>query len=97
MTVTDEYIEEKEWTSRRINYSEIWEVSMRFGEVIIKSYREGDLLLDSSLIEYDRILSILPSRLSGNERIEYTGDPEEVLKYFHKVISEDKGPTYPGY
>ena len=97
MTVPDECIEEREWTSRRINYAEIWEVSVRYGEVFIKSYKLKKILVDNSLVEYERVMSILSSRLTGYDRIEYKGDPEEVFKYFHKVIPEDKGPTYPGY
>lgn len=97
MTVTDEYVEEKEWTTRRVYFGDIWEVSMRFGEVFIKSYKQKPLLIDDSLVEFERVLTAVASRLTYCEKITYTGDPEEVLRHFHKIIPEDKGPTYPGF
>jgi hypothetical protein len=97
MTVTDEYIEEKEWTTRRIYFGDIWEVSMRFGEVFIKSYKQKPLLIDDSLVEFERVLTAVASRLTYCDKVTYIGDPEEVLQYLHKVIPEDKGPTYPGF
>lgn len=97
MIVTDEYIEEKEWTTRRIYFGDIWEVSMRFGEVFVKSYKQKPLLIDSSLIEFERVLTAVVSRLTYCEKVKYIGDPEEVLRNFHKVIPEDRGPSYPGF